>query len=116
MRCGATMADRRIDRSSPSLTPPDPRERWARVSALLDAALELPPGEQATFVRSIEDPALHDEVARLLAACARAENDEGLATGGAAALSPGEAHGMTSDAPDALLNSVREAVAGRYAI
>jgi Tol biopolymer transport system component len=111
------MADRRAGRPPPPLTPPDPRERWARVSALLDAALETPPDARAAYVRSIGDPALRDEVERLLAACGRAESEPELATGGAAAaLSPGEGNDARSDTAESLLGRVREAVASRYVI
>jgi Tol biopolymer transport system component len=111
------MADRRVGPPPTALTPPDPRDRWRRVSALLDAALEMPPDERTTFVRSIEEPALRDEVARLLAACGRAEGGDGLATGGAAAaLTPHGSTRTSSDTGDSLLQRVRAAVAGRYGI
>lgn len=112
------MADRRTDRPSSPLTAPDPRERWARVSALLDAALETPSESRQAFVSSIGDPAVRDEVARLLAACAQVESAHEMPTGGAAAaLARQDARDRTGDDDsDALLHRVREAVAGRYAV
>src|SRR5690349_6849406 len=88
----------------------DARERWGRISALLDAALARPPEERGAFVRAIEDPALRRELARLLEASERADADERLATG-AAADSPGADHGAAG--AEAL---VRAAVADRYRI
>jgi serine/threonine protein kinase/Tol biopolymer transport system component len=94
----------------------DARERWSRVSALLDAALELPTADRAAFVGAIHDADLREEVARLLAACARAE--EGgvrLVTGGAASmLSPPDADTAMNDDTGSLLRRVKAAVAGRY--
>src|SRR5690606_3675476 len=44
-------------------------ERWQRLSPLLDALLELPPGQRSEHLAALrrEDPALADELERLLA-------------------------------------------------
>ena len=59
-------------------------ERWAVLEPLLDRALDLPPERRAEFLRSAcEDPALREEIERLLRA---AETPSDLLTGKVAAL------------------------------
>jgi len=51
-------------------------ERWQQIKELFYAALELPPGERDTFLRTAcgSDPALHAELAKLFASHAQAES------------------------------------------
>ena len=58
-------------------------ERWAAIEPLLDQALDLPPDRRAEFLRAAcDDPALRDEIERLLHA---AEKPGDLLSGPAAA-------------------------------
>jgi tetratricopeptide (TPR) repeat protein len=56
---------------SPSLS----KERWAEIERLLDLVLERPPDERAALVEQAcaDDPALREEVNRLLRSCERPE-------------------------------------------
>ena len=60
---------------------PAASQGWAAIRRVLDAALELPAGERATFVERAcgGDAALRGEVERLLASCDRAAGDGFLA-------------------------------------
>lgn len=56
---------------APALEPDIPRSptpQWEHLAELLAAALELSSAECGTFLERVEDPALHDELASLIAA------------------------------------------------
>ncbi len=70
-------------------------ERWAVLEPLLDRALDLPPERRAEFLRSAcDDPALREEIERLLRA---AETPGDLLTGKVAAFA--RAHGGLGGSP-----------------
>jgi eukaryotic-like serine/threonine-protein kinase len=99
------------------LLPTSSRERWDEVSAKLDLSLELSPTEQARFVRAIDDIGVRGEVRRLLDACARAELESVLVTGGAMFAAPTSSGVFTRTLQTPALESrLREALADRYAI
>jgi serine/threonine-protein kinase len=52
-------------------------DRWRALEPLLDAALDLAPGERSGYLRATcgDDPALHSEIVALLAAC---EHGDGM--------------------------------------
>ncbi len=75
-------------------------ERWRRIEALLDAALDLPAGERATFLASecADDPPLAAEVNAILAAgeAPDAVLDQSAARFGASVVSPNDDTPATS--------------------
>jgi len=56
------------------------RRRWGEVTRVVDAALELPPGERAAYVARAcgGDAELRGEVDRFLRACERIEGADGF--------------------------------------
>ena len=100
-------------------------ERWRRVQALLDHALDLEPAERGAYLDSAcgEDDALRTEASRLLVACERAANGAGVfsrpAAEFAAPLLTDLESPATADREHAsaeLRQRVTAALSGRYTI
>src|SRR5690606_28495650 len=97
--------------------PRSPTGRWREVSAIFDAALELPDEARLAFVaRESTSPDVREEVEKLLVACERADGFlADTATAFAAPLLRGSDARHPRDEA-AILQHLRSALADRYAI
>jgi serine/threonine-protein kinase len=96
-------------------------ERWRVVSAVADAALDLPVGQRAAFVEQecADDAELRREVQRYLDACEQAASASGFLTAPAGAFASGMIQDLavrTTRAEAAVPQTLATALVGRYRI
>jgi serine/threonine-protein kinase len=96
-------------------------ERWRVISAIADAALDLPAPDRAAFIgqQCASDAALHREVQRYVDACDKAAGASGFLTGHAGVRASGMIQDLgvrTSHAEAAVPELLASALSGRYTV
>ena len=104
-----------------SLSASSDAERWRVISAIADAALDLPASDRAAFVlqHCASDASLHREVQRYVDACDKAAGAPGFLTGHAGVRASGMIQDLgvrTSQAEAAIPDLLASALSGRYTI